>query len=117
MPVYTTNVLLLFLNLPRVCNAGLGATEHTEQSSELSRHILPSAPSQPPTEAVVPCSVCCNPGPPCLFTKVGYLTAGELPNAMMSQEDTASVKLDNVGLGNCCSDEAVNGFLSARRER
>lgn len=117
MPVYTTNVMLLFLNLPRVCNAGLGATERTEENSELSRYILPGAPSQPPTEAVVPCSVYCNPCPPCLFTKVGYLTAGELPNAMMSQVDTGSVELDNVGLGNCGSDEAVNKFLSARRER
>lgn len=117
MPVYT-NVHLLFLNLPRVVwSAGLEATKRTEQSSELSRYIPPDAPSQSPTEAVVPCSVYCNPGPPCLFTKVGYLTAGELPNAMMSQIDTASVELDNVGLGNCYSYEAVDRFLSARRER
>jgi hypothetical protein len=74
-------------------------TGRTEQSSELSRYILPGVPSQAPTEAVEPCSVCCNPGPPCLFTKVGYLTACELPNAMKSQADTALVELDNVGLG------------------
>lgn len=91
-------VLLLFLNLPRVFNAGLRVIGRTEQNSELSRYIPQGVPSQAPTEAVGPCSVCCNPGPPCLFTKVGYLTAGELPNAMMSQADTASVELDNVGL-------------------
>lgn len=106
----------MFLNLPRVHSAGLEATERTEENSELSRYIPPGAPSQPPTEAVVPCSVCCNPCPPCLFTKVGYLTACKLPNAMMSQVDTDSVELDNVGLGNCYSGEAVNRVLSARRE-
>lgn len=53
-----------------------------------------------------------------MFTKVGYLTAGELPNAMRSQVGSGSVELDNVGLGNCYSDEAgSNRFLSARRER
>lgn len=96
----------MFLNLPRVYSAGLWATERTEESSELSRYIPPGAPFRPPTEVVVPCSVCCNPCPPCLFTKVGYLTAGELPNAMRSQVDAGSVELDNVELSNCYSDEA-----------
>ena len=107
----------VFESAPRL-QRGVVDDERTEESSELSQYIPPGAPSRPPTEAVVPCSVYCNPCPPCLFTKVGYLTGGELPNAMMSQVDTRSVKLDNVGVGNCYSDEAVNRFLSAtRRER